>query len=203
MKPLLAALALASFPLAAAAQDPVLRSAPPGAKEDPNEITGNAFLFLGGKQLDESDWDPLEDQLEIAALLDARAGTWPINIACDFRYSYDEDDVAGIDISGATFEFNLGVRKYIDFQPGGFHLFFGGGLTLGYGRIETSGLGATTDTGYGGGFWLDAGAMFALPNGLAIGFEVGYSRLPVEFDDLNVDAEAGGVRFGVVVGFHW
>jgi hypothetical protein len=172
--------------------------------QNPEEITGNASLFLGAKQLDDSDWEPVEDHLELAALLDARVGYWPVNIACDFRWSFDEDDDTLVDIEARTFELNLGVRKYLEFHPGGFQFFVGGGFTLGYAWIETSTfLGTTDDTAVGGGFWLDAGASFVLPNGLSLGFEIGYTRLPVEFDDSGADVEAGGVRFGATVGFHW
>ncbi len=207
--------ALGFFPLVVHAQEPALSfeqdPRPRNQRPDDYGYSGHIMSFIGVKNLDKNDWSPLENQVEISLLLDGRESSMPVNGVADLRYSFDTGKSQGVSLKGSTFELNLGVRKYFEFQTSGrrwsvspFTPFIGGGLTLGYGEIEGT-LGGITikDTGYGVGFWIDGGALYTFENGVSLGFEVGYSRLPVKFNDLGARADAGGLRFGIVIGYQF
>jgi opacity protein-like surface antigen len=186
---------LAAVPMAAAAQE----------SGDPNAYTGNVWLLLGEKFLDSGDWAPTENQFEFGLLCDGRIRSWPVSIAADFRYSVGIEDTGGATLVGSTFELNLGVRKYIDFDPhSGLHFFVGGGLTIGYGEVEvTVGTATASDSGSGAGIWIDMGLVIELSQGFGVGLELAYSVLPVTFDAINVDADAGGFHVGFLIGWHF
>jgi len=52
--------------------------------------TGNINVFMGGKQLEEDDWEPLDEQDEYGIMLDFKQESWPISIAIDFLSSSDK-----------------------------------------------------------------------------------------------------------------
>lgn len=162
------------------------------------EWTGNFNLFVGQKSLDEDDWAPVEDQLEVGVEVDFRQKAWPVNIAVDFLYSSDEADLfPGIEAEGKTWELDLGVRKIWD-NFGIVHPFIGGGLAIVNGEVEVMGF-SDDDTGLG--FWLDGGVKFAVTPNFNVGLEIRYSKADVTI--AGVDADAGGWHIGGLVGYHW
>jgi hypothetical protein len=163
-----------------------------------SEWTGNVNFFLGGKTLDDEDWEPVEEQAEFGIEVDFAKKTWPVNIAIDLMVSAKEENPLGINIKGETSEFNVGVRKIFD--AGIMHPFIGGGISFISAELSIFGLGVSgNDTGY----WVDAGIYWRLTEHFNLGFEVKKSSADVTFSDISVTADGGGEHFGLLLGYHW
>lgn len=164
--------------------------------------TGNLNLFLGQKNLDDDDWAPVEDQPEVGGTLDFRGGNWPVSAAIDFLYSTDKEDIVpGLEAEGTTWELDLGIRKVFD-EMGIIKPFVGGGLAIINGEVKATAFGLSAnedDTGFG--FWLDGGVYFTLAQHFNIGAEIRYSKADITI--AGVDGDAGGLHFGLLLGYHW
>lgn len=163
---------------------------------------GNMNIMYGQKNLDDDDWEPVEDQREYGIMLDFKANdNWPISIALDLLFSDDDADYLGMDVEGETREFNLGVRKYFpvtaQFKP-----YIGGGLA--YIEAEASasfgGFGASVDDSEVG-FWLSGGAVYTFAERINVGVDLRYSDAEVTI--AGVDVEAGGTHLLVFAGVHF
>jgi opacity protein-like surface antigen len=196
---------LAAFVVLTALAFPAVAEAQLGKRyrRTSDDWSGNLFLFAGQKILDEDDWEPIDEQLAFGVMADLGIPGWPVNLALDVFYSFNDDEVGGVDVSGDTLEFNLGVRKYFALtgdKEEGLSIFVGGGLCLAFASAEVDG---ESEDANGVGFWVDAGLIYTLGGGWTIGAEVGFTSADVEFEDADVEAEAGGIRYGVVLGFRW
>ncbi len=172
------------------------------------EWTGNFNAFLGQKSLNDKDyWQPAEEQGEFGIEIDFRQRDWPINIAIDLMGASGEgdffDSVNGtIDkFKSRTSEFNIGIRKIWDGTP--VRPFIGGGVSFMHAEaeVEVPGLGSFTDTDDGTGFWVGGGVYFTFNYNFNLGFELKYSKADVTLENVNTDA--GGTHFGLLVGYHW
>jgi opacity protein-like surface antigen len=163
---------------------------------------GNVNVMYGQKNLDDDDWEPVEDQREYGIMFDFKANdNWPISIALDLLFSDDDGDYYGVDIEGETQEFNLGVRKYFPVTPQ-FKPYVGGGLA--YISAEYSGSYAgvgVSDDDSEVGFWLGGGAVFTFAERINIGVDLRYSQAEVTL--YGVDGEAGGTHLLVFAGLHF
>lgn len=163
---------------------------------------GNVNVMYGQKNLDDDDWEPVEDQTEYGIMFDFKANdNWPISIALDLLFSDDEGDYYGVDIDGETQEFNLGVRKYFPVTPQ-FKPYVGGGLA--YISAEYSGSYAgvgVSDDDSEVGFWLGGGAVFTFAERINIGVDLRYSQAEVTM--YGMDGEAGGTHLLVFAGLHF
>ena len=117
------------------------------SSSSPAGWTGNINGFLGMKQLDEDDWEPVEEQTEFGVKLDFKQESWPVSIAIDYLVSSDDDSglyyvsgygVIAADVEGETSELCLGVRKVWDQSPT-MRPFIGGGLALISAEAKVSG----------------------------------------------------------------
>ncbi|MCI0526224.1 MAG: outer membrane beta-barrel protein [Nitrospira sp.] len=173
----------------------------PAALAQEGAWTGNVNAFLGAKSLDEDDWEPVEDHAELGLKLDFRQRAWPVNIAIDFMFSFDEEDLLGVNIEGETFEVNLGVRKIWD-QGLQVRPFIGGGISFIGAEFKGSGFGGSaSDDDTAVGFWIDGGVYWTLTEHFNLGLELGFSKAEVTL--FNIDGEAGGVHFGALAGYHF
>lgn len=163
--------------------------------------TGNANIFLGGKTLDDDDWEPAERQGEFGIEIDFRKKEWPINIAIDLLGAGAEETEGITKRESRTSEFNIGVRKIWENFP---HVrpFIGGGLSFIRAEDEISVLGLTvSDDDSGSGIWIGGGVYWTLEEHFNIGFEVKSSYAEVTLFDKDVNA--GGGHFGFLAGYHW
>lgn len=161
---------------------------------------GNANLFIGQKTLDEDDWAPLDEQVELGALFDFRGQDWPVNIAVDLLVSADAETVGGVDFTLTTTELNAGIRKH--FETGSsFTPYVGGGLALIKAELKGElGSVTTTEDDTGLGFWLNGGLAWTI-NQINFGLDFRYSE--AKADIYGYDAESGGTHVGLFVGYHW
>lgn len=170
------------------------------------EWTGNIIGLLGIKSLDDKDWPQLDNQLELGVLFDLKQKSWPISIALDARISSDSNTVNLTETTASTFEFNLGVRKYFEFENSDFKPYINGGLALISAEIEkktTSGntVTTTTEDDNAVGSWFGGGVNLALTEEFSIGLDIRYSQGDVTIFNLN--REAGGFHAGLTAGYVW
>jgi opacity protein-like surface antigen len=172
--------------------------------------TGDVNLFMGAKQLDEDDWEPVDEHDEYGIMLDFRHKSWPVSIAIDFLSSSDEETVYAyisgygtlpFDVEGKTRELNLGIRKIWDrltpFRP-----YIGGGLAMVSAEAKGSVFGySVSDDDNAIGFWFGGGFYLTLSEHFNLGLDIRLSRAEVTI--AGVDGEAGGTHAGLVLGYHW
>lgn len=151
-------------------------------------------FVLGEKMLDESDWEPLEGQAALAVCSTFGKADWPVMIALDLLVSADSMDVAGIDLTAGTTEFDAGIRKI--WKTKNARPFVGGGLSFLSGKLEIEDLSVDGD---GVGAWIDGGVFWRLGRRFNIGIEARVSRGEITISSF--DVEAGGEQIGLILGF--
>jgi len=158
--------------------------------------TGNVRIFLGGKGLDKTDWEPVEVQNEFAILSDFGPAEWPVHFAVDLRFGASQtEDFLGLDVQSASWEFNLGVRKVFNTESP-VRPYLGGGLAFGGAELDLDG---DTESDSGVGLWLDFGVDFSIGGPMTFGLELCFTSIPITV--AGVDTDAGGFHFGLTVGF--
>lgn len=169
--------------------------------------TGNVNLFLGGKALDEDDWEPVDSQGEIGIEVDFRPRSWPINLVVGLRGAADEADVFDpvfgfVTLESWTSELSFGVKKIWEPQGVPIRPYIGGGLLYATAEITVKdSFGSASEDDSGVGFWLGGGVFFTLAEHFNIGLDLRVSRAEVEI--AGFDVEAGGDHFGLILGYHW
>lgn len=167
-----------------------------------NNWTGHVNGFIGMKNLDDNDWEPLEEQFEFGLDIDFKQHDWPVNAVVGYWYSSDDDTVQGIDLDANSSELYAGVRKIFDLTGSQLQPFVGGGLAFVSAELEGALLGVKVsddDTAFGG--WIEGGAYLPVTENFHIGFDIRYSKAEVTL--YGIDAEAGGLHYGVLAGYHW
>ena len=163
-----------------------------------NEYTGNVNFFLGGKQLEEDDWAPVDKQPEFGVLVDFKQQTWPVSIAIDVLGSSNTATKSGVDIEGYTFELNLGARKIWEISNSPIRPYIGGGLALVHAEFHADDV---IDDDNATGIWINGGVYWALTENINLGLDLRYSQADVTL--YGVEGKAGGNHAGVVLGYHW
>lgn len=158
---------------------------------------GNINFILGQKNLDSSDWEPLDEQTEFGLMMDFKGAGMPLSIAADILVSYDDTSYYGYNIEGETREFDFGIRKYFSITNQ-FSPYIGGGLALIRGEFSGPG-GSDDDNGFG--IWFSGGARFTFNQIFNVGLDLRYSK--AEINLVGVDGEAGGTHFLLFAGFHF
>jgi len=173
---------------------------------EPNRWTGNLSVFLGNKNLNEDDWNPVDDQTEIGFLLDLRPKNWPVNIAIDYldsgRYELQDTPSPITRIDGSTREINIGIRKIFEISPT-IHPYIGAGVVYIHGEFEINQFSVSTseDDDTGTGIWIDGGVYWNFAKYWNIGVDLRYSKAEITL--FGADVEAGGFHAGLLAGFHW
>ncbi|MGH9866612.1 MAG: outer membrane protein [Candidatus Polarisedimenticolia bacterium] len=165
------------------------------------EAEGHANFYLGFKQLDEDDWEPVDDQFVFGAEISIGQTGWPVMIAIDPYFAGSSEEEAGFDINTATSELAIGVRKIWDFN--GVHPYVGGGPSLLSGALEVEGPfgGDVDDSDSTLGLWAGGGIFWRLGSRFNIGVSLRWSTGEVELFD--VDVQAGGLQGGLLLGWGW
>jgi len=175
-----------------------------------DQWTGNVNVFVGMKNLDKDDWEPVEAQNEVGVEIDFRKKNWPVNIAIDILKSWREDisSIIGpfgptdLKVNGYTTEFNIGIRKILD-EFSSVRPFIGGGLSFIKAEMDVSikNIGSASESDSGIGIWMGGGVYFTLGEHFNLGVEVKYSDAKVTI--AGVDTNAGGTHYGLLAGYHW
>ncbi len=182
-------------------------SAAPLPKAAPVGFTGNLNGLMGLKLMDKEDWPLIHKQTAMKVMLDFRQASWPIHVAVDFLYSSSKkaflQDVDGELTSdfyeGRTYEINGGIRKILDpFES--VRPYAGVGVSYAMARILFPTANQDhTEAAFG--VWGQAGIYWELGRHFNLGFEANYSWSSILI--ANIEANAGGLHFGMVLGFHY
>ncbi len=189
---------------------PCLLAAGAALAAPPPEWTGNINVALGIKAM-EDDWEPVDDQTSFGFLLDFRRPEWPVNLAVDLLFSWEEENATvgspigpvRAEVDGSTTELDIGVRKlWEDFA----HVrkltpYVGGGIAIVWAEASVDGPAVAEDEEDTGlGLWLGGGAYFTLAERVNLGVDLRYSYAEV---DLLEDVNGGGFRASLFAGYHW
>ena len=94
--------------------------------------SGNINAALGQRALNESDYDPVDQQPFLGATVDWDVD-WPVDLAGGLYFSSKEDSISSTDVTASLVEATFGVMK--TWEPAGrIRPFIGGGL--GFVRVE-------------------------------------------------------------------
>ena len=160
--------------------------------------TGDANFIFGQKVLDESDWQPVENQDLFGLEVSWGEKSWPIQIATDLFGSYKEDSFEGI--TAKTSEFGMGVRKIWGQRH--VHPYLGAGAAIVYGAAELDFSGIIVkDSDTSTGAWAGGGVFWRLGSRFNLGLAARYSRSKVTLFD--TDMEAGGYEGGLILRWGW
>lgn len=164
------------------------------------EINLNAMP--GFKVLKSDDWEPLDQQGMLAVQFDVRPESWPVAIAVNAVASSDYDrrtvqNIGTVESYGGVTELQVGLAGLLAL-PGNTTLYLGGGGSFASAtHVTWTASSERTDWGYGIGTWAHAGAFWTIGS-FNLGAGAGWSWVPLELDDRDVDA--GGWRFGLLLG---
>lgn len=167
---------------------------------------GHVDFFVGTKVLD-SDWDPVDRQGQFGAVMSFGRDEWPVHIVADVFFSARNAHLTGpVEVTGGTFEAGTGVRKI--WGKKGFHPYAGAGIAILGAAIELdSGLDTVDDADSTIGPWIGGGAFWRLGTRFDIGLDVRWSSGKVDLDFgggvTAPDLEAGGIHYGLLLGFGW
>jgi len=184
---------------------------------------GDANLLFGQKLLSDDVFDDAgvdsQSQFGVSVTLDFQ---WPVQLAIDYLSSSDS---ATTNVPAAfplqlhtdvdTTELDVGVRKLWGdkLRP-----FVGGGVTfaqLDAQQTESGTLGPgvpfstliVDDSDRGVGLWINGGVLYLVGNHFNVGLDLRYSDADVDLLPAQGGAalglDAGGMHYGVVLGYHW
>lgn len=164
---------------------------------------GNVHATFGYKQLNDSDFDDLQDQAVWGAMFDFRIGDWPVNIAFDALLAASTDDDNNVDRTLGTVELSLGARKYFDLPGAAIHPFVGGGVSrIGAGIDIERDNGPDDDDSDGAfGGYVTAGAVYTIKEHVNLGAVYRYSHAEVKLFDENYNV--GGHHLMLMGGYRW
>ena len=167
---------------------------------------GHVNFFIGQKSLDGDDWEPVEDQLEFGAVMSFGQDDWPVHIAVDVLASAGEEKLGNVTVTGSTFEVAAGVRKI--WKKGRVLPYLGAGVgVIGAGVKFDDGFVSVDADDSGFGFWAGGGVFWRLGSHFNIGLDARYSSADVDLDlgagIVAQDISAGGLHYGVLLGFGW
>lgn len=179
-----------------------------------SEWTGNIMASVGNKMLDYEGWKPVDDHIQVGAIIDFKKKSWPVSIATDIFYSWDSNigdypDQNFPDTSYTaryelkTTSFNVGVRKNFETSYNCVP-YLGGGLAVVYadGEIEYAKKKySCDDTGVGG--WLGTGVYYQFSEVFNVGLDGRWSYANVGLNENATDDNGGGIQVSTVFGYHW
>src|SRR5262245_59183287 len=181
-----------------------------GASAARADADGHVDFFLGQKALDSGEWDPIDRQAEFGAVMSFGRDDWPIHIAADVFASGKDgtlSDAIPADVSGGTFEVAAGVRKIWGGKA--VHPYAGAGVALLAAAIdfEVPGVGHTDDSDSTIGPWVGGGIHSRPGARFDIGLDGRWSSGDVELDfgdgATAPNLDAGGLHYGLLLGFGW
>jgi hypothetical protein len=174
------------------------------------DADGHVDFFLGQKTLDSGEWDPIDRQAEFGVVMSFGRDEWPIHIVADVLVSGNDGTLVGpidVDVSGATFEAATGVRKI--WGKKAFHPYAGAGIAILGASIEFDipGVGIVDDSDSTIGPWVGGGLLWRLGTRFDIGLDVRWSSGDVDLDFGDgvtlPNLDAGGLQYGLLLGFGW
>jgi hypothetical protein len=163
---------------------------------------GAVHVFVGQKFLDEDEWEPIEEQVELG--IDAAFGgdDWPVWINLGLFGSNEEEEISAVEeVEGTTTEFYVGVNK--TWTGRRFHPYVAGGLAFVNTEVEfRDDVGSVQDEDSAVGLYLGGGGYWRLGSSFNLGAMIRFSMADADVfgDDFE---DGGGTHLGLTVGFGW
>lgn len=182
---------------------------------------GNLLFSAGQRTLDDNDWEPVDQQLQIGVITDIRLDESPLYIVASLQYSFDSDNVyesgtsggesyvADIDLDAGYFDASVGL-KYMPSIGDVFRPYVGLGVTAAGAAYITEGYVS------GGGFYEDVDdddSAGAIGGYVSVGslFRIGHFALGIEarqivatdFEFDGYDSNADALSVLGLIGFGW
>ena len=181
-----------------------------GLMATPAKAGGNINALIGQREMDESfsDTEDIQEQDMLGLMMDWGAEGWPINIALDIVAGSKDtnDENFNVNVDGSTLAIDGGVRWYFvknrSWEP-----YVGGGVAYISGEVDTSG--ENNDIEFDDstvGYWLNGGIKWVIGEHFNLGGDVRWEKAELDVeDDLGnpTDVEAGGLGYGILLGYRW
>jgi opacity protein-like surface antigen len=164
-------------------------------------------VLIGERQLDDDEWDPVEDQLAAGIEFNASDSDSGHGFEIGTTYSQNDDDVGFVDVDGNVFEvyggyrYTFGLdRDHSDPDLGRVHPYLGAGGAVLRGEVEVDTPGGNdSDDDISPGAYIRAGVGFDLTEELRIG--VDYRHLFLSDMDIGPIDDADFDMFTLTLGF--
>ena len=129
-------------------------------------------LLLGERMLDESDWDPVENQWAGGVEVDGTDPDSGHGYEFGMTFSRDDDDEGPIDIEGNTFDVYGGYRYSFRPDERSIHPYLSGGLAVIRGEVKVdTPVGNDEDDDISPGAYVRAGIGFDLSDRMRVGLD--------------------------------
>ena len=171
------------------------------AAATPALAEGNANFVLGGRWLDEDEWEPVEEQGVFGVTVDFGKASWPVHLAAGFMVSSKDEDEGAVDITGTVSELSFGVLKL--WEEGNVHPYVGGGLAAVSGEVEVEGPGgdASADAS-SGAIYAQGGVFWRIGRRFNIGGDVRV-LFGSDLEDDGFERDADYFQLGLLLGWGW
>ena len=137
---------------------------------------GNVNMALGQRALNESDYDPVDQQPFVGATVDFDVD-WPINLAGGLYFSSKDDSISGTDVNASLVEATFGVMK--TWEPAGrIRPFVGGGLGIVRVEAEVDGPFSMDEDDTGAGLYSEGGVYWKLTPAFNLGVHGRFMTAP-------------------------
>ena len=173
-----------------------------------SEYSGNVNLYLGNNSLSSDGWGKGKSQGSVGIMSDFKKSDWPVSLVLDVFISgsgdFTEDKSKDKEdkLNATTAELHLGVRKIWAISNSNFNPYIGGGLTVASGSLDRNIDGAKkSDSDNAIGAWLGTGVYWRPMDNFNVGIDLRYSKADMKLHGDSINA--GGVRTGLFLGYHW
>jgi opacity protein-like surface antigen len=174
------------------------------------EAGGNLNLVLGQKEQDKSfsDTEKVQEQDLLGLMFDWGSEGWPVNFAIDIMSSSkdSDDNDFNVNVDGSTLVIDGGVRWYF-LKDRTWEPYVGGGLSYISAEVDTDG--TSNDLEFDDsavGYWINGGIKWVLGERFNLGGDIRWDKAELDVEDglgNSRDIEAGGLGYGVLLGFRW
>jgi hypothetical protein len=192
-------LALALSLSAALASCAASSAAPTRAARAPDAEYAQHFgFYLGGRQYDEGDWDPVDDHAMLGVDYSNEPDESPVGFEAGFMASAAEGDTAGSDVEAVTGELFGGLHK--SFGSGRLRVPLGAGIAALRAAVDLPGQDDDSDVSLA--FYAHGGVGVALGQNVSLGLDArGLFGSDVEISGFDADADYVQLALVLGVGF--
>lgn len=158
-------------------------------------------VYVGGRALDEGDYDPVDKQGVLAVEYAHERRDDPIGFEVGVAGSDDEDESGGLKVEGTTSEIYGGIRK--TFGDGEVHPYLGGGVALIRSEVEVrSGGSHASDDDASGALYVHGGVGFDVTPTFLLGLDLRFLfGSDLELGGVDTDADYGQLAIFASFGF--